>query len=101
MKWKLRSRSLRWQKIIENRSLRWQNQNFVQIQSQLPFIGRKFVQEEARNAKPIALNWDDEPSKCRNQGNSPSLGIAREFPKSLRIKGFKMALKTKGSLVRI
>ena len=38
---------------------------FVQIQSQLPFIGMKFIQKEARKAKPTALNWDDESSKVR------------------------------------
>ena len=50
---------------MQNPSLRWQNSKIVQFQSQLPFIGMKFVQKEARKAKPIALNWDDESSKVR------------------------------------
>ena len=50
---------------MQNPSLRWQNSKIVQFQSQLPLIGMKFVQEEARNAKPIALNWDEESSKAR------------------------------------
>ena len=57
-------------------------------------------QEEARKAKPIALNRDDESSNSGYTGNSPALGIARELSQS-RDKGFKMALRTKGSLVRV
>ena len=57
-------------------------------------------QEEARKAKPTALHRDDESSNSGYSGNSPALGIARGLPQS-RGKGFKMALRTKGSLVRV
>ena len=69
-------------------------------QCPLPFVGMKILQEEARKAKPTALNRDDESSNSGYTGNSPALGIARELPQS-RDKGFKMALRTKGSLVRV
>ena len=39
-------------------------------------------QEEARNTKPIALNRDEESSDSGYTGNSPVLGIARDFPKA-------------------
>ena len=58
-------------------------------------------QEEARKAKPTALNRDDESSNSGYTGNSPALGLARESSQGREIIGLKMALRTKGSLVRV
>ena len=39
-------------------------------------------QEEARNAKPLPFIGMKNPQSSGYKGNSPSLGIARDYPKA-------------------
>ena len=74
----------------------------MQLKAKCPSQGWWFLKKKRAIQCPMPFIGMMNPQfQVVASGNSPALGIARGYPKEAGNKGFQMALKTKGSLVRV